>query len=567
MKKILSFTLVTVMMLLLASCGANVKPLDAKYVKADPQPLVLKGGQVPVTINLNFPDKWFPKKATMRIVPVLKYATGEVWGSEYLFQGEKVRGNAVTVAYKNAKPALLHASFEYRPEMAESTLVLMIEARVGKKVIKLPDLKIAEGVVSTEALASAEYATAAIAPDLFQRIIKEAYDADIKFLIQQANIRSSELNKMDVKEWKNLVENAEAAPNQNVDVEIQAYASPDGGLELNEKLASQREKNTSAQLKRDFRRSKIDVPVAAHYTAQDWEGFKTLLEQSDIQDKEIVLRVLSMYSDPEVREREIKNISVVFKQLADEILPQLRRSRLIANIETIGKSDEEIATLAQNNPGALKLEELLYAASLTDDLNRQVEIYTTATQLFPDEPRAYNNLGAIAYARGNYAEAKNFFDKAHSVDKANNNITPETLMNMGLLQLLEGNLKDAETLIGQVSGVPELNEALGLIYIKQGKYAEAAKALKDAQTNNGVLAQILNQDYNRALELFKGIPTKDATSYYLQAIIGARTAQTGLIESGVKEAVKLNPAIAPTILKDKEFVKYAGQAFFQNAIR
>ena len=566
-QKWMPWALSAVLVLLLASCAGRVKPLDAKYVRAEPQPLELKGGKVPVTINLNFPPKWFPKKATMVITPVLKYPGGEAWGTEYRFQGESVRGNATSVAYKNPRSATLHSDFAYKPEMAQSDLVLMIEAQAGSKKVKLPDLKIGEGVISTEALASAAYATPAIAPDAFQRIIKEKYDADILFLIQQANIRSSELNKMDVKEWKNIVESAKTTPNQNVSVEVQAYASPDGGLELNENLAAQREKNTTAQLKRDFKRNKTDVEVDAHYTAQDWDGFKELLEKSDIQDKDIVLRVLSMYDDPEVREREIKNISYVFGQLADEILPQLRRSRLVANVETIGKSDEEIAKLAKDRPGSLNLEELLYAASLTDDVARQREIYSAATQLSPNEPRAFNNLGALAYQAGDYARAQAYFEKAQAIDKANQVVTPETMMNLGLLQLMDGNMNEAQTLIGQVSGVPELNEAMGLIYLKQGDYVNAAKSLYEARNNNGVLAQILNQDYNRALQLLEAVANKDAVSYYLKALIGARTSQTDLIQSGISEAVRLNPSLAQTILKDKEFAKYATQSFFQNALR
>lgn len=557
----------TILVFLLASCAAKVKPLDASYVRTEPQPLELKGGKVPVTIHINFPDKWFPKNATMRITPVLKFAKGERWGTEYRFQGEKVRGNATTVTYNNPRSATLHSDFVYKPEMAVSTLVLMIEAEIGHKQIKLADIKIGEGVLSTEALASAEYSSPAIAPDIFQRVIKEKYDADIHFLIQQANIRGSELNKMDVKEWKNVVESANTTPNQRVNVEVQAYASPDGGIELNEKLAAQREKNTTKELKREFKKTNTDVEVDAHYTAQDWEGFKELLEKSDIQDKEIVLRVLSMYDDPEVREREIKNISYVFGQLADEILPLLRRSRLVANVEIIGKSDEEIAKLAKERPGMLNLEELLYAATLTNDISRQRAIYTSATQVSPNEPRAYNNLGALAYKEGNYALAKQYFEKAQSIDRANNIVTPETMMNMGLIKMLEGDDNEAQTLIGQVSGVPELNEALGLIYIKQGKYPEAAKALYDARTNNGILAQILNKDYNRALELFDMTTKRDEMTYYLQALIGARTSQTDIIQKGITEAVKINPSIAPTILKDKEFARYATQRFFLDALQ
>lgn len=554
--------LFSTLVVLVSSCAGKLKPLDARQVVVDPQPLVLQGGRVPVTITITFPAKWFNKNAEVRVTPVLKYARSEAWGTTYNFQGEKLRGNATTIAYSTPTTVTVYSDFKYKPEMAESDLVLLFDARINGKVVTLPEVKIGEGVVATEALASAEFATPAIAPDAFQRIIKEKYDADIHFLIQQANVRSSELNSSDVREWKDIVESADMTPNQNVDVEIQAYASPDGGRELNEKLSAQREKNTTAQISRDLKRAKADVPMSAYYTAQDWEGFQKLVEQSNIQDKELILSVLSMYKDPETREREIKNISSVFSQLADEILPQLRRSRLIANVEIIGKSDDEIANLSKNNPSRLNVEELLYSASLTDNTTEKSRIYTQATAQFPRDARAFNNLGVLSYQAGDYASAKNYFQKAASIAQL-----PEVKMNQGLLQLLDGNLSEAETLIGQATNVPELGETMGLIYMQQGKYTEAAKALYDVATNNGVLAQILNKDYSRAADLLGLMDNLDATSYYLQALIGARTSQTDLMTEAIRKAVQLNPSMATRFLKDKEFVRFVGQSFFQSALK
>ena len=554
--------LFSILVVLMSSCAGKLKPLDARQVVVDPQPLVLEGGRVPVTITITFPAKWFNKNAEVRVTPVLKYARSEAWGTTYNFQGEKLRGNATTIAYSTPTTVTVYSDFKYKPEMAESDLVLIFDARINGKVVTLPEVKIGEGVVATEALASAEFATPAIAPDAFQRIIKEKYDADIHFLIQQANVRSSELNSSDVREWKDIVESADMTPNQNVDVEIQAYASPDGGRELNEKLSAQREKNTTAQISRDLKRAKADVPMSAYYTAQDWEGFQKLVEQSNIQDKELILSVLSMYKDPETREREIKNISSVFSQLADEILPQLRRSRLIANVEIIGKSDDEIANLSKNNPSRLNVEELLYSASLTDNTTEKSRIYTQATAQFPRDARAFNNLGVLSYQAGDYASAKNYFQKAASIAQL-----PEVKMNQGLLQLLDGNLSEAETLIGQATNVPELGETMGLIYMQQGKYTEAAKALYDVATNNGVLAQILNKDYSRASELLDLMGNRDATTYYLQALIGARTSQTDMMTEAIRKSVQLNPSMAARFLKDKEFVRFASQSFFQSALK
>lgn len=555
------------MALLLASCAGTLKPLDSKQVTVDPQPLVLRGGQVPATITVRFPAKWFNKNATVRITPVLKYATGEKWGTAYTFQGENVRGNAQTVAFNTPSTHVLNSDFPWDPAMRNSELVLMFNATIKGKTVNLPDLKIGEGVIATESLADARFVTPAIAPDKFQRIIKENYDANIHFLIQQANLRSGELNSADVREWKNIVESAHITPNQKVDVEVQAYASPDGGLELNEKLAERREQNTSDYLRRELKRMDVDAPVAAHYTAQDWEGFKALVEQSNLQDKDLVLRVLAMYPDPEVREREIKNISSVFSQLADEILPQLRRSRLVANIQIIGKSDKEISDLAATRPAQLSIDEILYAATLTDDRGAQEKIYSTTTSLFPKDYRAFNNLGVLAYQNENYGLAAQYFDKAQAVASAAGVTAEEVQMNQGLLKLQSGDLSQGKTLIGQVSNVPEVNEALGLIYMQEGRYAEAARELYNTPTNNGILAQILNQDYNRAMQLLEQVVRPDAQTHYLRALIGARTAQTNLVSEGLTAAVQADPSLALRLKDDRDFAKYRTMPFFSTLVR
>lgn len=560
-------SLVLALTLMLASCG-TLKPLKSDYASVDPQPLELRGGKIPATITLNVPAKWFNKNAVVRITPVLKHSMGQQWGTAYTFQGEKVRGNARTVSYSNPATLTLNSDFNWSPEYRNSELFLMFNATVNGKEVSLPDLKIGEGVLATEALASADDVTPAIAPDGFQRVIKEKFDTDIHFLIQQANLRSSELKSGDLKAWKEIIENADYAPNQNVDVEVQAYASPDGGLELNEKLAAQREKNTSDYLKRELKRMDVDAPVSAYYTAQDWEGFKELVEASDLQDKDLVLRVLSMYPDPEVREKEIKNISAVYSQLTDLILPKLRRSRLIANIETIGKSDAEILDIARITPGRLTNEELLYAATLTKDTEEKISFYNAATSIYPKDYRAYNNLAALAFEVGNIGKAEELLQKASEVAMAAGEKNPEALLlNQSLLQLRAGNVDQAKTLLGQISDLPNVNEAMGLLHIQDGNYSMAAKELRDTPTNNGVLAQILDKNYARATELLGLISEPDATTHYLKAIIGARTGDTALIQEGLSEAIHMNPDLRSTLMTDREFIKYRTAPFLAPLFR
>jgi tetratricopeptide (TPR) repeat protein len=545
-----------------SACSGKLTPLSEQYIKAEPQPLEAIGGEIPVTINATFPAKWFNKNAVVTVTPVLRYATGETWGTSYTFQGEKVKANNQAVSYASGGNATMRSTFEYKPAMKKSELYLTFDAKIKNKTVKLPDVKIAEGVIATSALADAATANPAIGADKFQRIIKEAYDANIMFLIQQAELRSKELGKGEIKDWQDLVQNANEAPNQNVSVEISAYASPDGGLKLNDALAERREGNTEKYLNKELKKRKIEVPVDARYTAQDWDGFRELVSKSNLQDKDLVLRVLSMYNDPEQREREIKNISTVFKSLADEILPQLRRSRLTANIEIIGKSDSEIAALAKSDAGSLTVEELLYAATLTDNDAEKEAIYTKASNIYPNDYRAWNNIGMQRFRAGDFDKAEQMFNKANSIK--NNS---EANVNLGLLALLKGDKSKAQQLLGNASDVPELGEALGLLYLEQGDYAKAVSSFAGTKSNNAALAQILTKDYSTAAQTLNGVKNADAITDYLKAVVAARTNDSNGVVSNLKAAIAKDRSIAQEAAIDLEFAKYANNASFTDLVK
>ena len=545
-----------------SSCSNKLIPLAEEYIKAEPQPLEAIGGKVPVTINATIPAKWFNKKAVVTITPVLRYQGGEAWGTAYTYQGEKVKGNNQVIPYKEGANVTMKSSFTYKPEMKKSELYLTFDAKIKNKTVKLPDVKIGEGVLATSELADAATANAAIAADKFQRIIKEAHDASIMFLIQQAELRSKELKKDEISDWKDLVKNADEAPNQNVAIEIQAYASPDGGVELNTGLAERREKNTDKYLTKELKKMKVDAPVDAKYTAQDWEGFQELVSKSNIQDKDLVLRVLSMYSDPEQREKEIKNISSVFSTLAEEILPQLRRSRLVANIEIIGKSDDEISALAKNDPKALNVEEILYAATLTNNDAEKTAIYNKASELYPNDYRTWNNVGMMAFRAGDLAKAEQMFNKANSVKN-----NPESNMNLGLIALTKGDQAKAQQLFGSASGVAELSEALGVLYLEQGEWAKAANSFGSVKSNNAALAQILTKDYNKASQTLNAVPNADATTSYLKAIVAARTNDANGVVSNLKDAIAKDGSLKKEAAIDLEFAKYATNSDFAALVK
>ena len=532
------------MLAALSACSKKMGELSSDYFTVTPQVLEAVNGQVPATINGKFPEKYFNKKAVIEVTPVLRWEGGEAKGQPTVFQGEKVQGNDQTISYKMGGNYTMKTSFDYVPEMAKSELYLEFKGTVGKKYVEIPAVKIADGVIATSELVEQTLATAtpATGNDAFQRIIKEKSEANIMFLIQQANIRSSEL-----KNAKNFTQEAkdinESANKKITDVQISAYASPDGGMDLNTSLAEKRRDNTEKALTRELRKADVEAAVDAEYTAEDWEGFQELVSKSDIQDKELILRVLSMYSDPEQREQEIKNISAVYSTLADEILPQLRRSRLTLNYEIIGKSDEEISNLAQNDPA------------------QKEAIYKKAVAQFPEDYRAYNNIGKLAYQAGNLDKAESFFKQALQRKDA-----PEANMNMGLVALKKGDKATAETYLGKAAGAEGLNEALGNLYIEQGKYDQAVSSFGDLKTNSAALAQILAKDYNKARVTLDGVKTQDAYTSYLKAVLGARTNNPSAVTTNLKKAVAADASLAKKAASDLEFAKYFTDSDFMSIV-
>ena len=552
--------LMLLMTLAFVGCNKDMKPLSADYFTVTPSPLEVVGGQVPATVTGTFPEKYFDKKSVVTVTPYLVYADGETAGTPFVYQGEKVEGNDQAISYKMGGVVSMPVNFKYIPAMRKSELQLAFKVQRGKKTYDLPRVTVAEGVISTAEIANAQELNPAITPDKFQRIIEEKYSADIMFLIQQANLRSEQLKSEQMNALHNEIKAATEAPNKELtNINVASFASPDGGVGLNTTLAENRESNTTKMLSKDLKKAKIDAPIDAKYTAQDWEGFQELVSKSNIQDKELILRVLSMYQDPAQREQEIKNISSVYKTLADEILPQLRRSRLTLNYEIIGKSDEEIAKLASSNPSELNVEELLYAATLTNDPAKQEAIYTQATKQFPNDYRAFNNLGKLAYQAGNVDKAESYFKKAASV-----NASPEVNMNLGLISLIKGDKAAAETYFGKAAGTKELGESMGNLYIAQGQYERAVNSFGDSKTNSAALAQILAKDYNKAKNTLANVERPDAYTDYLMAVLGARTNNSSMVTSSLKSAVAKDPSLAKKAATDLEFAKYFTNADFMS---
>ena len=554
MSKSFRFALLGAGILMLASCK-NME-MKREYFTVTPEVLEAVGGEVPYTITGTFPEKTFIKNVVCTATPELRWEGGSVKDEPVTLQGEKVEGNNQTIAWVEGGSFTYNGKFKYQPEMAQSELYITFEATKNGKPIELAPLKIADGVVSTSELYSetAKGANTANAKDAFQRIIKQAQDANIMFVIQQANVRSSETNSDAVKALKASLKNY-AADTKNFaidNVEISAYASPDGGVKLNDKLAASREKNAAQYVKGEVKKAKANAAIESKYTAQDWDGFKELVEKSSLQDKDLILRVLSMYDDPEKREAEIKNLSAVYKDLAADILPQLRRARLTLNYQIIGRSDEEIQEAYQSDATVLSVEELLYAATLTDDKAEKKAIYTKTSEIYPNDYRAFNNLGEIAFQDGDLATAESFFKKALALNAS----APEVNTNMGLICLSQNNPADAQTYFAKGGQSQENNEALGNMYIAQGQYERALTALKGSNTNAEALAMIMTKFYAGAQKVLANVKNADGNTAYLAAVAAARTNDAAAVAQNLKKAVSLDASLKEKAQKDLEFAKY-----------
>ena len=561
MKKGLFLSLIAAVALL-ASCNKTLQ--NPEELTVNPSPLVKVGNKVDAEITGTFPEKKFAKKGVLTVTPVLKFEGQEVVGEPVTYVGEKAKENGKTVNYKLGGKYSQSCSFDYVPAMRKSELYLRFDAKVGKKVIEIPDVKIADGVVATDELADARDNKSATTPDKFQRVIQELTEADIKFLIQSAELRSKETKSDEVKALQAAIKDAKNAENKEISkVEVAGYASPDGGMALNEKLAQNRQKVAANFLKKDLKKNKLNNDIESNITAEDWEGFQKAMENSNMQDKDLVLRVLSMYSDPEEREAQIKNLSAVYGTIAEEILPALRRSRLILTTDIIGKSDEEISALAKNEPAQLSVEELLYAATLTEDRAEKMELYAKAANIYNDY-RAWNGLGQIYLEGGEIAEARRCF--GHAVELQPND--PDVNYNAGVAAMADGDLEKAEEYLGKAAGTKaNLNAALGTLYTKKGDYAAAKKAYGNNATNNAAVQQILDEDYAGAAQTLANVREPNATTAYLKAVVGARTNDRAAVIENLKSAIAQDASLKERAADDIEFAKFAEDEAFKAIVK
>lgn len=563
MKRVFILSTIITVMLAFVACGGSVKQPEG--IMVNPSPLKVVGNKVDCEITGSFPVKSFPKVAILTVTPVLKYEGGEATSESKTFIGEKMKENGEMVSFALGGTFSMQASFDFVPEMEQAELYLRFTATQKGKPVDVPEVKIADGTIVTQNRAEVSNIVEVLTPDSFQRVIQNLQEADIHFLIQQSTLRSSELKNQGIKDIKETLKSAKKNDRKRVSkFEISGYASPDGGEQLNERLATDRQKTTQRYMSAEMQKNKLKAQIESQITAEDWEGFQKSIEASSLEDKELVLRVLSMYTDPEERETQIKNLSEVYKKIADEILPALRRSKLRLTMDLIGKSDAEIQALFNTKPDSLTIEEILYGATLNDTIEYKLAYYEKTIELYPDDYRAYNNIGKIEFERGNYEEANVRLQKAVELNPDDADIN----FNLALVTMVLGDVDKAEVYLGKASGTTgDYNTVQGTIYTLRGEYAQAQQSYANTPSNSAAVQLILAEDYTGAKETLDKVERPNATTDYLRAVVGARTNDRDLVISGLKGAVAQDETFKARAQKDIEFAAFAEDNEVQAIIR
>lgn len=553
MRKSVFYFLAASVLVITSSCSSTMGQLTSANFEVTPNPMETQAGKVTVTINGKFPAKYMKKNVIVTITPELRGSNGYNLRAEEgtSFQGEKVRNNFQTISYEHGGNFTMRQSFDYADALHRSDLYMNIVAKQGKKETKQPLVKVASGIIATSELyqKALKSEQPCLAPDSFQRVTNQKMEAQVKFLVNQANLRKSELASNSVKDFVEMLRkiNREHESLNLKNVEVLGYASPEGNFAVNDRLANQRQSVSEEFVKGQMKQARVSGDVTSHYTAEDWDGFQKLVAASNIQDKDVILRVLSMYQDPEQREQQIRNMSEGFRELADGILPELRRARMIINYETVGRSDEQLKQQYAADPTKLSLDELLYTATLYENPAESEAVYKKAAELFPNDYRAKNNVGVMEMIRGNELNALDNFQEA--MDKGKQ---PEAYANMAMMALQHGGLDTAEEYLSNATGAAGMNRVLGTLNIAKGNYSLAQQNLTGESSNMAALAQILNKDYSTATQTLARIKDDDALTDYLNALLLARTGQNDKASEFLRKAAFADPSLASFADRDIE---------------
>jgi hypothetical protein len=540
---------------LLAGCSLPkmIKTIEDVKLEVNPSPVVLQGDEVSIDITGNFPPKYFAKKVTVEATPVLVWDGGEAAFETVKFQGVDAAGNGTVVSWENGKSISYMAKVPYEAAMKDNArLELRMSGAQGDKTGDFPAVELSLGVMATQDLVQPDEQFV-IAPDNFQRVMTYVQDLTFNYNYQSSAVKRAEYNDEDWKAAKDLMALAASADSVSVvGVATSSYASPEGEINLNEDLAMKRANSANKAVSRELARKKIDLDEAALRAmpkGEDWEGFKKAMRASEIADKDLILRVLEMYSDKNKREEEIKNIAKTYSEIEERILPDLRRSQVAITYTVSGYTDEELVDMSKNNADMLTVEELLFAATLFDDLNDQLEVYQNTTRVHADDFRGHNNVGVTLMAMGRMKQAGDAFGAAQTLNSGNGIVQT----NVGALARQNGDMDAAETAYGKASGSPELSYNKGVLAIAQGNYGRAISSMGNNTSLNLALAKILNDDANGARTTLENSGDDSAMASYLLAICAARLKDNAGVKKNIDAALAKDPTLRARAQNDLEF--------------
>lgn len=552
---------------------------DVEYT-LDKDPVEMHGDSVKVSITVKVPEKGLNKKAVAVITPML----GDKAFQPITIQGEKATGNGQTINFKPGGTINYTDVIPYSSDLENADLKVTGTVTKGKKEVAIDDKKIADGTIVTPLLVQNDDKTI-LAPDQFVRTTEEVFTGkngiQINFDKAKANVKSNELKQDDIKELEEFLtasmSNPKVAPKA---IQLISYASPEGEVSKNSELATDRANNTKTSLDKIIEKLEKDTPaktpkgqlaptslsslIKTMPKGEDWDGFQKAVNASDLEDKELIIRVLSMYKDPTQREEEIKKMAKTYKKLEKDILPPLRRTQIKVVYDQIGWSDEELKALSVSNPDTLNVEELLFTAALYDNLDEKMRLYKEVVRQYPEDWRGHNNVGSIYYMQNDLSSAKPYFEKANSLNE-----NAITLNNMGIIARQSGDRVKAAELFNQaLSAGSEVKYNLGIIDIQNGNYEQAIGNMGSENTFNKALAQVLNQDYDAAMStLDASADASSALGYYLKAIIGARQNNLDLLVNNLTSAIAKDSSLKAKAAKDREFIKFFDNAAFAALVK
>ena len=546
MKKSFKFFSAAILGLAAVACSSPQKMAEMAEnvsVQCDPAVLEVVAGKINATVTVTYPADYFHPKAILEVTPVIVYEGGEAKMEPFMYQGEKVVNNYKVVPSEGSTVKET-VSFDYVPGMEKCYLELRSVVKYKTKSAEFPSRKVADGANTTYMLVD-KSGSLDFKADNYQEIIKQTAEGQILYTINSSVVRNSQLKSDSIKDFQAAIDEIKTNERKEiVSTDIVAYASPDGGEDLNTKLSDKRSQTAEKAFGKVTKKHEVDAPVNVKSIGQDWEGFKELVSQSDLEDKDLIIRVLSMYSDPAVREKEIKNMSAVYKTLAKEILPELRRARFIANVEYTNYSNEELLNLIEENIDVLDEEALLRAASVAKSSDTKAAVYKKAVEKY-SSARAQYNLAVVYLLSDKLSDAKAALAKVSEKDADYQNA-------MGVVALREGNYAEAAKYFN-ASGNESAKENLAVLDILNGKYADAASKLANSDNcGNKALAYILTGQLDKASAAIK---CACPTSSYLKAVIAARQGNANEVKANLEKASK-DEKLAERAAKDIEFAQY-----------